>query len=310
MDATASPEDPSSATIQPANTALGGMLSAGRLLANSIAYYRAHGNDLLPVLLVPAVLSAAAGLWKGPALIGFLFFLASLVAGILSYLSLFGILAGGWDAHASGGIPGLYRKSCSLFFSWAWTNAYAVLAVIGGTLLFLIPGIYIAIMLVFVSYVYFAEEKRGKEALIASWWYVQGHWWGVFWRLVFFTALVMLVNILFGLIMMVESLSFGDTLTGPITAPSLAVSPAVQLAYIGVQSLIITPFGFIYPLLLYRMLQVLKQGTTMTAEEEKKIRKTITTLMRIGLAGLIILILASVFVILFLSGLSPLSVLR
>ncbi|MFA5360426.1 MAG: hypothetical protein WC320_00390 [Candidatus Paceibacterota bacterium] len=51
-----------------------------------------------------------------------------------------------------------------------------------GTLLFIIPGIIIAIFLCFSLYICVLESKGGMDALKASWNLVEGNWWNVFGR--------------------------------------------------------------------------------------------------------------------------------
>lgn len=58
------------------------------------------------------------------------------------------------------------------------------LAVLGGLILLIIPGIIFAIWFSFTAYSVALDEKKGAEALKESHNLVRGRWWAVFWRLV------------------------------------------------------------------------------------------------------------------------------
>ncbi len=66
-----------------------------------------------------------------------------------------------------------------LLFVWILTG----LAVIGGTALFVIPGIWLFFSLVFASIIVIDTPARGFSALVASFELVRGRWWPVVGRL-------------------------------------------------------------------------------------------------------------------------------
>ena len=90
-------------------------------------------------------------------------------------------------------------------FAWArsnlsgliWVNLLASLVVLGGFILFIIPGIIISLYVYFVQYVYAKEGVRGIEALLRSRDLVQGNWWALLSRLfvlglIFFVIFIVL----------------------------------------------------------------------------------------------------------------------
>lgn len=60
-----------------------------------------------------------------------------------------------------------------------WISILSFLAILGGLILFIIPGIIIAIFLTVVIPALLFENKRGAEALGRSWNLVKGHFWHV-----------------------------------------------------------------------------------------------------------------------------------
>jgi hypothetical protein len=66
------------------------------------------------------------------------------------------------------------------------------LAVAGGTLAFVLPGIWMTIAFAFALYVYLDEGRTGREALARSAELVKGRWWGILGRVVL-PGLVLLV---------------------------------------------------------------------------------------------------------------------
>lgn len=70
------------------------------------------------------------------------------------------------------------------------------LIVLAGTVLLILPGIYLAICYAFAAWVYVLEGKKGMDALRESKSLVSGRWWAVFGRFVLFGIIIWLVMIL------------------------------------------------------------------------------------------------------------------
>lgn len=67
--------------------------------------------------------------------------------------------------------------------SYAWVSFIVALTVLGGFILLIIPGIVFAVWFSFSTYVFIAEGKKGKSAMVRSKELVKGYWWVIFGRL-------------------------------------------------------------------------------------------------------------------------------
>lgn len=121
-----------------------------------------------------------------------------------------------------------------LFLSYIWVVILGALFVLLGLILFIIPGIVIAVWLCFSYFTVILEERRGMDALKASKELVRGLWFAIFGRLVLLVVAVMLI-------MMVVTLC-AETIFGKGDFSELIVTIA---------NLIVSPFGFVYTYQLY-----------------------------------------------------------
>lgn len=91
----------------------------------------------------------------------------------------------------------------------AWANVIPVLlvgilnalAILGGTLFFVFPGIWLAVSLMFSQFLLLEDGVWGARALASSHALVKGRWWSVFWRafaagFLFLVLVVVVTNIL------------------------------------------------------------------------------------------------------------------
>ncbi len=79
--------------------------------------------------------------------------------------------------------PETQRKAWSFVLPTIWVGFLQSLIILGGFLLLIIPGIYLAIALTFAQYFVLTHNKRGVAALSASYELVKGRWLQAFWRL-------------------------------------------------------------------------------------------------------------------------------
>lgn len=84
----------------------------------------------------------------------------------------------------------LLKESLSIFWSYLWVSILTGLVVLGGFTLFIIPGIIMAISLMFAKLVIVVEDARGFSALDRSRQYVQGYWWAVAGRVIAASLLI------------------------------------------------------------------------------------------------------------------------
>ncbi len=139
-----------------------------------------------------------------------------------------------------------YAETAGKFGSFVWITILAGVMALSGYILFIFPGIFIQIMLMFSIVILFAENKVGLQALAQSWHYVRGHWWAVFGRVFLVAFLAAVVGGIFQLI--VSPLS-QVIMQGPELANILT-----QLF----QFFVLLPFVLIYIVTLYTSLSSLK----------------------------------------------------
>ncbi len=84
--------------------------------------------------------------------------------------------------------------SSHLIWPALWASALAGLAILGGTILFIVPGIIFTVWLAFVFYAAALDDQRGRQALTTSKALTVGRWWAIAWRL---TAPALLFGALF-----------------------------------------------------------------------------------------------------------------
>lgn len=114
-----------------------------------------------------------------------------------------------------------YKNSFGFLLSFAWIGILSSLAAFGGTLLLVIPGVIISILLIFSSFAYFTEGKKGLNALIFSWYYARNYKLAVFGRLFLFGLIIMAVSIVVGILAFFseEVLNFVTALLSAIYLP-------------------------------------------------------------------------------------------
>lgn len=137
------------------------------------------------------------------------------------------------------------------FWPSIWVGILQSLAVLGGLILLIIPGIWLAGRLAFANTVLIDEDVRGTASLKRSSELVKGRWWAIFWRglasAVVFGILMALITLILGAIV--------GLLVGGISAGSTASADAFgQLLGAVVQSLFV-PLFTIFSVRLYKNLK-------------------------------------------------------
>ncbi len=72
------------------------------------------------------------------------------------------------------GFKEAFRQTRSKIFSFLWMAALSALVILGGMGLFIVPGIYLGIVLAFAHFVLLFENEKGLAALAKSYQYVRG----------------------------------------------------------------------------------------------------------------------------------------
>lgn len=276
-----------------------GLPKVSTLFKLAFDYYKEHFNVIASVMVVPFALQAASILFGNSPIAAFCS-LVAVLASLLATIVLVGLIVGGWNKDE--GIALLYQKSFKWIGPLIAVNAYVMLTTIGGVFMLIVPGIYVTICLGFSIYFLFAENKRGKFALVASWYYVKGHWSGVFWRMFALWFVLAVIGLLFAGVSVGPYLSrFLEMMKNQsIAAPAPKMSSMVSLFSAVIQLFVIVPISLVYSAFIFKALHALKPA--MSDEETQKTEKTVRAFMTVGLAGLLLVIAVSGYFILYSLG--------
>ena len=173
--------------------------------------------------------------------------LIAALAGVVMYLVLAGAITRAVAAATAGEDPGVeqsYQFGFHRFWSVLLVSVLVGLAVVGGLILFIIPGIWIGFRLSVSTQALVVEGRRPTEAMGRSWALVAGHWWHAFGTVVVGGLLTEVVNAL-------------------ITAPFNQASWFLQAVVAAVATVITLPYATLVGVLLYLDLRARKEQLTM-----------------------------------------------
>ena len=251
----------SEAIGQPGQAALPRPLRIGEILSTAFRLYQRHWRTLLAiaaVVVVPLTLVqylfgdlvrtqgettrngvvVETATWS----VGIAGLLAAL-AGILMYLILTGAITRAVAAEVAGEDPSVeqsYRFGFIRLGSVLPVSVLVGLAIIGGLILLVIPGIYIGVRLCVSIEALVVEGRRGTQAMGRSWGLVGGHWWHAFFTLLVAALLTGVVNAV-------------------ITAPFSATNWFAQGVAAAVATVVTLPYGVLVGVLLYLDLRARKE---------------------------------------------------
>lgn len=83
-----------------------------------------------------------------------------------------------------------YVRSRKHLLVFIWVVALTSFLVIGGALLFIVPGLLLATLLIFSPFVYLAENEKGMRAVLKSAWYAKSKWFVINGHFVVLAALL------------------------------------------------------------------------------------------------------------------------
>jgi hypothetical protein len=208
------------------------LIKYGELLKNSWKLFKEKWKKMFPLLAIEAIPLLAYSYYGD----NFVLFVISFIVSVWIGLSILYILKDdsidyskalklGWEKISSG----------------IWIAILNLVAILGGLILLVIPGIIFMIWFYFSQYILIFEDKKGKEALIASKKLVKGNWWNVFGKMMililYIFAVMFCIMIPVGIILGDNGSSFASTL---------------------VSIFLISPFTSIYFYLFYKDLKRLK----------------------------------------------------
>ncbi len=282
--------DPSSPDPDPPVTSLSGPLD---LLQQSIAIFVSRWLTLIVITLIPYVVGMIVGavtfvaflLWVGVSLssfalkqgglspmlsptslpqlptsfwilIGvsfFLLFLAIIYIYTWSALAMFYAVANHQERL---GVKASYGRAWHKILAYWWMAILFMLILMGGLMLFALPGLIFMIWFYFAFWILVTEDQGGLTALLKSKFYVQGHWWGVFFRILAVMILYFLIYVPLSLVL--ERVDLG--------ALKIVIDLLMTLS-----GFVIGPILLIYQFIMYRQLKSLKSGQEFTPSGKSKL---------------------------------------
>lgn len=140
------------------------------------------------------------------------------------------------DSEENIGVKESYKRGWRKIGSIFWVGLLSGIIVMGGYLLFIIPGIIFAVWFSLALYIVIAEGLGGMNAILKSKEYVRGYWWEVFWRFIFIGLVIFGINIIVMLMGLV-----------------IPVLPNLLMIFV-------TPLTIIYSFLVYKNLKAIKEA--------------------------------------------------
>jgi len=240
------------------------LIGAGEILKRSWSMYWSNFQLLISIAawsLIPALATILLALmpeslWMVTAFLGIAVFIGAIIIGLWVYVSLTEVMAKIYTKEKYN-TKFIYQKAWEKIIPLLWVSILSGLAVFGGTLLLIVPGIIIAVWFAFSSIINVLEGTRGRAALKASKQLVSGKWWSTFWRLVapyfvYIVAFYILVGVLFWLV----GLASGNW-EGFITGEYM---PWLSSIVSNILNVLITPLFVSLPIILYIELKKFKGG--------------------------------------------------
>jgi len=137
------------------------------------------------------------------------------------------------------------KTNVSLILPAALVSILTGLAVFGGFLLLIVPGIIFAMWFAFSLYALLLDDKHGTEALKYSKQLVNGRWWAVLWRII---APAFVFGVIITVAQWIVSKLFGESIIDVFTlTPALIAYSLISV----IINMIITPLSTAAPTILY-----------------------------------------------------------
>ncbi len=168
-----------------------------------------------------------------------------------------------------------YRRSWRKIGSLFWTGFISCIIIAGGFMLFVVPGIILAVWFSLASYIVISEDISGMDALLKSREYIRGKGWEVFslFLVMFLLWITISVGAQFGL----------GILNMIFTAMGLGFIGLILSLFVGIAVTLITPLMTAYSYLIYKHLRGIKAGLIFLPSFGSKIK-----FIAVGLLGILI----------------------
>jgi len=181
-----------------------------------------------------------------------IFFLASLIS-IALVLAINGLLK-----KEKVDMKAIYSASYSKIISYIWISVLVTVAILGGTILLIIPGIIFSIWFSFSLYILILSGSKGTQTLSESRELVKGYFWPALWRWVApYFVFGLLLTIIFVIPVYLIGLAIGNPMAG------FAVETPWWADLISsILSILTVPLFTIIGVLIYNSLKKEKEATT------------------------------------------------
>jgi hypothetical protein len=212
--------------------------SIGSLFRNSWKLYKERWQVLMEIVLLPTLVLALGYVLLS---LGFPF---SILGGLIIFVGyvvfIFSILPVIFSLHHTAGVDASYKATIGWFWPFVWVAILELLAVLGGFMMLIVPGIWLATALSLAAYVFVVEHRHGVDALRQSKDYIKGYWWAVLGRVLLFSLLFLVATII-------------------IEIPVMIIAGnAARVLVTMVLTLFFVPFSVIYHYVIFENLRVLK----------------------------------------------------
>ena len=212
--------------------------SIGSLFCDMWKMYKERWSVLMEIVLLPVLVTMLGYVLVG---LGFPFStIGSIVVFIGAIIFIFSVLPVIFSIHTTAGVDASYRATVRWFWPFVWITILEILAVLGGSIMLIVPGIWLAFAFSLMAYVFVIEHRRGIDALRQSKEYIKGYWWAV-------TGRVLLLGLVYLAAMFI--LEFPATLLGGRIAGDI-MSMVLILFFV--------PFSAIYHYIIFENLRQLK----------------------------------------------------
>ncbi|MDA1334949.1 MAG: hypothetical protein O2794_02970 [bacterium] len=239
-------------------------------------HYRAFASIVMPLFLLNvAILLLDFVTFSNPTVekvalgtLTLILFVVSFIVGIAIVL---------YIAKQEEGTTHIYSRSAKFLWAFVFVLLLQQLAVMGGFVLLIIPGVLTAIYLTFTSYMVIVEGKRGMDVLMGSWLLAKDYLGQIFVKMLFI-GLVLLVAILLGLVA-ITVINSGFLAVGVSSSVTGGFSGLLSIAF---QTFIMTPLSIIYMFSIYKALRAIKGEQVLDGEYALHVRKWLKIYMAIG----------------------------
>jgi hypothetical protein len=154
--------------------------SIGSLFRDSWKLYKERWRVLVEIVLLPTLVVT----------LGYVFLYLglpfSILGGLIVFVGyiifMFSVLPVIFSLHHTAGVDASYKATIGWFWPFVWVTILEIFAVLGGFIMLIIPGIWLAVGLMLMAYMFVIERRRGIDALRQSKDYIKGYWWAILGR--------------------------------------------------------------------------------------------------------------------------------